>query len=80
MNDLSPETWATVRELLAGWLADPDADLETAVAWCERWVASRAYAHGNDSSLPWRIATAYAREHVSELDRWTRVLGGFRES
>lgn len=80
MTVLSPETWSTVRELLGRWLADPDADLEAAISWCEDWVASRPYALGDDPTLPWRIAVAYARAHPAKLDRLTRVLGGFRES
>lgn len=77
---LSPEHAATVRALLGLWLADPPADLDAAVAWCERWVASRPYALAINTTTPWVVAGAYRSEHPSKLDRWTLALTGYRET
>lgn len=80
-NTLTLEQWAKVRELLSLWLADPDADLEAAVAFCKQYLASLPWKIDlTSSTVPWMVAGAYRREHPSKLDRCTLALSNYRET
>lgn len=75
MNDA---THAILRELLMRWLADPDRDLEDAVAWCERYLARLPYSliEAPPERIAYQAGGAYRLAHPDCLNRWTRLLTG----
>ncbi len=75
---MNNETHVMVRDLLSRWLADPARDLESAVLWCERYLAKLPYSLIDASSedIARQAAGSYRASHRAKLAPFVRALTG----